>query len=69
MQPPLVKRKPRILTAKICGREKSYGKILYVHIPRGAETELDWSPGDIVQLIICKEEDSIVLKRIFRVEG
>ncbi len=69
MQPPLVKKKRRVITVKICGREKSYGKFLYVHIPKSAETELSWSPGDIAQITICKEDDSLVLKRIFKAEG
>lgn len=69
MQPPLVRRKPKVFTAKVGGRGKSYGNFLYVHIPKGAETELGWSRGDIVQILVRKEEDSLVLKRIFKVEG
>jgi len=68
MQPPLVKRKPKALIAKISGRKKSYGSFLYVHIPKDAEKELGWIYGDIVQIIPIKEEDSLILKRIFKAE-
>lgn len=69
MQPPLIGRKPKALTAKISGRKKSYGNFLYIHIPKNAEIELEWNSGDIVQVIPRREEDSLVLKRIFRAEG
>jgi len=69
MHPPLAGRKSRVLTAKVSGRRKSYGDFLYVHIPKDAEVELGWSRGDIVQVILLKGEDSIVLKRVFKTEG
>lgn len=68
MQPTLSKRKQRTITAKICGREKSYGNFLYVHIPKEVVTALGWNAGDITRMVIREEDDSLTLKRVFKAE-
>ena len=62
------RRNIEFLTAKIQGREKSYGTYLYVGLSKAVEERMGWRRDDLVQLILDEERDLIILRRIFRVD-
>jgi len=53
-------------TVKVQSHKKSYGRYLFLSVPKPIVEVLGWSEGDIYEVFPDKEGDTLIFKRVYR---
>lgn len=59
-------REVPVPTVKVQAHKKSYGRYLYLSVPKPVVEVLGWSEGDICEVFPDKEGDALVFKRVYK---
>jgi len=59
-------REVPVPTVKVQAHKKSYGRYLFLSVPKPVVEILGWSEGDICEVFPDKEGDALVFKRVYR---
>ena len=59
-------REASIPTVKVQAHKKSYGRYLFLSVPKTVVEVLGWSEGDICEVFPDNEGDTLVFKRVYK---
>ena len=63
---PQSERDAPVPTVRVQAHKKAYGRYLFLSMPKPIVDILDWSEGDICEVLTDKDKDTLIFRRVYR---